>query len=686
LSGTVTVVVVTPVLNGIGLASVEFNGSTYPNGSQFPPLRSGVNYTFSAVGISLGYTLDHWEVTSGSIVSESNNRTTISFGCLSIPCPQVNLSLSLASLNRGLLSGEAYAVRAVKSFAATFSVPQLSWWKTSKRAQPPPGATEVVDWGVGLGGILGAPTVAVGLQMLLTSNGRGGYTASYQAFSSSSIANYSGRTNFTTNSQSLATLGDTISASANFTPACPTDPTVYISDLNLRSGRWSYQATLANCRGPTFSAGTAEWIAWHPLGSTSLFSPSYNNGNFSQLALNGKPVYPTVPYLCLPLLLCLPATPPAVSFTQWLNAGAGWNESLSGGSVQGLLGPTYFLPKVMTLANVSIEIYPYNRSSESNPLEIEINGSFYPNGAIAHLPNATTLWLSDLAEYQINGYRIGFEEWGTTAGNLSNPHLLYSTLTVSQPGALEALTVDVDTNWAGYVDAVNNSTKLSVGTQFTVPQSIYNSSANASGYEQAIGFWVGIGGDVGPLWQAGIQLNYSPSGVLTLRPWYEYVGPKGGPVVFGPLAYIVQTGNLMDLNVSVCGPPRCGSWYDNWSIVDLNQPKYSGQPLGSGPHENWSGTWPGSTVVDTRTAEWIAESPGATCPSPQSPNCVLPILTMPVNFTGIWVNHEPVNLFGPFQLTQAIYGYPARPSGSFEQFLIPSAEVSQAATSITIQE
>jgi hypothetical protein len=682
----VIVTVEAPVLNGLNLAMVEFNGTPYGNGTQLPPLHSGVNYSFEAVNILPGYAASHWEVTNGTIFQTAAGSATVSFGCATIPCPAVNLSLSLASLNHTLVSGEVYAYKTITAFAATFTVPQLSWWKSAKQPNPPPGATEVVDWGVGLGGVLEIPTFAVGLQMLLTHTPQGAFVPSYQAFWTTSIANYSGRTNFTANSQTLARPGDTISVSVNFSHPCTTEPTVYISDLTAGSGLWAYHATLANCFGPGFSAGTAEWMAWHPNGSTNSFSPSYTRGSFSKLTLNGGPVYPMFPFPCSPLGLCVPATPPAVSFSQWLNAGAGWNESLSGGSLQGILGPAFFIPRALALANVQIAILPFNLSNELHPLEVEINGTFYSNGATAHLANITTYLLSVLGSYQVTNNHIGFAEWGSTAGSLSNPQSPYSTLTIAQPGTLEALTVDVDDNWAGYVEATTFSERVSVGAQFAIPQTSYNITQNASGYKQVLGFWVGVGGYVGPLWQAGIQMAYSQAGVLTVRPWYEYVGPSGGPLVFGPAAYGMHAGDLLMMNVSACGPQKCGAWADNWSIIDLNQRPYQGQPSGTGPHENWSGTWAGSTVVDTNSTEWIAESPGATCASPKSATCVLPVLTTPADFADLWVNSVPVSLFGPFQLAQAVYFYPTSPSTGFVQFLLPSIEASQLATSFTIQE
>lgn len=684
---------------GASLASVEFNGTFYTNGSQVSPLVAGYPYTFSATNISQGYALDHWGIDNGTMSNEFGPTNVVTL-CSSPPCSHVVLALNLASDDHSLIGGDAYSANAVSSITATFSVPAIAWWKVPRSPNPQTGSVESVDWGVGIGGVSAPSAIVVGLQLNLTvTNNSGilGYSSSIVPFWSTSIHNAAGQSFFKLSAGQNVSPGDQIDlgveplGSCQGAPPwwnCTSGPSVEISDLAPHAGKsWSF-STAPNLP----AAVTGEWMAWHPQGVSGSLAPSYTKGNFSNLTLNGANVYPTgltLPNNCAPFPQCTPTSPPSVSYTEWLGTSSGWNESLTPGNLSWFyLHPSghlsyQYAPAVSTLANVLIYILPFNASNELHPLQVSVGNALLGNGAQTQLTYATYAPLNAIG-YHMTNLRVTFAKWGTTAGTLANPLAQETTLLVSQPGALEALMLAIGPSWSGYANATQYRTTTSAAGEFVVPQTSYNMSVNASGKLQEIGIWVGLGGYVGALWQAGIILNYSTAGVLTFHTFYEYVGPKGGgPFVIGPAAYVITFGDTIVVTVSTCPAPRCSGGKDTWSVVDLSKPPYPGQPSGSGSFENWSGSLAGYPV-DTNTTEWVAESPSGTCGI--QPQCILPALSTSITFSQLWVDALPQVLFGPYQAQEAFDIHPINQTASFTQRLVPVFLCSPSSTSFSIRE
>jgi len=251
---------------GVYLAGIEFNGTVLSNGTQLTSLAAGYPYTFSVVDIKSGYNFEGWEVTNGTIGNQTGSPTAIVFCVTVTQACSVNLSVSVVSQVHSEFSGEVYSSNKVNSMAATFTVPSLGWWKPPGSANPTPGATELVNWGVALGGINGASAVEIGLQIEYAAV-TGGFQAHYQPFWSTNLdtSSWSQQSNFSlSNGQTVAT-GDTISVSVN-TQGCAgnkVQPSVLIKDWNPLTGitHWAFNAT-SSCGGSPFTTG--EWMVWTP--------------------------------------------------------------------------------------------------------------------------------------------------------------------------------------------------------------------------------------------------------------------------------------------------------------------------------------------------------------------------------------------------------------------------------------
>jgi peptidase A4-like protein len=713
----------------VSLALVQFNGTLYPNGSVLPPLITGYNYTFAAVDLAQGYDMGQWALSSGGITGGiSSASTTIYFGCVPYipPCPGVNLSLSVAARDHSLMSGNAYHASVVRSMSATFTVPSLTWFflKTN-RTPPPANASQLADWGIGLGGVISSPAIVVGLQLNWTSQGGNRFTAVYTPFWSTSIKSRVGQLNFA--SSVKAAPGDVVGVSLT-TSTCAGQVVIQIYDLSLRNP-WTYGTTYGSCPG-SFLASTGQWMVWNPLNASGTLSPIYQFGEFTNLDFSGQPVYATSRTpgnLCSPWTACAPPRFPPVVFSQWANAKGGWNESLTQGSFSYVNYNATFLPAVSTLANVAVSIFPYDLVQASDSLQVLVDGGLYTNGESTNLPIAALAPINATPLPAIgNGLSLYFAQWNTTAGIVTSASAQATTLNVSQPGRLEGLTRGIGPAWGGYVNATDYRTTHSVSGTFNVPltqfnytalnRSLHNLTGPLAGYPwEDLSLWVGLGGSIavkfggakGPyLWQAGIDISYSnnstqPHGfppVLAITPWYEYIAPSclnsgGCPTVTGPSTYRISPGNVINATVSVCGPPSCSSWSDSWTIVDFNQQPYPGQPIGNGPFENWSGTLSGNLPVDTNTSEWIAEAESSPACNQYASGllitqtCILPTVengNYSLSFSNLWINRKPVDLFGPFQLADANHLHPGKPT--YIQLLIAAPEVGKSISSFWIRE
>jgi hypothetical protein len=699
---TVTILIPTSA-TGASLALVEFNGTLYPNGSVLQPLILGYNYTFSVVDIVPGYVFGHWAVSNGTIGSISSTTSTLSFACPNTQCPTVNVIIGLGAGNHALMSGEVYRANTASSIAASFAVPAGSWWNLPGGSPPGAGKTEVVNWGVGLGGLLSSPTLNLGVQVFDKSLGSNSFQITYQPFWATSFTT-SGQTNFSLTPNSKVSLDDEINVQLDGASVSCIANYIYIAihDVNTNSG---YHSCVAAPTSPT----TGQWMVWDPSNASGILSPSDQNEYFTNIVFNGKAVYPPVqifsppapsPNPCSPWPLCQPSSLPTVDFIQWANAGGGWNESLVPGNLtyswtppSKFSGPGYFGPWVSTLANVGLLIFPYNGVTPSQPLEIVINSFAYQNGASANLPYDAE---SSIAVNPSTGSSgsIALAKWGTTAGTLGSPTSSPTTLTVTGPGGrLEALTQFSGPLWGGYMNATNFETTSSVTGIFDVPSTSYNTSANTDGYAQHIAFWVGFGGWVDAtigttvgeyFWQAGIDIAYDSSGAgPTYTPWYLYNSPSclpsSCPEVNGPSGFTISIGDTIEVTVTACGPmtvpnPCLSSWQDTWSIVDETQT------------ETWSGTLSISgnqnLPVDTNTSEWIGEAPAFSSCNQGNDRCDMPVLTNGFSFTSLDLDGKTVHLFGPYEAAEGVWPH----SGPFNQYLVPSLVADPSKGSFSLQE
>jgi hypothetical protein len=729
-------------IGGVSLAQIGLNGTFYHNGSVLSRLISGYNYTFTVGDVASGYGFSQWAVSEGGITGIITSiSTTIYFQCTRTPgCAPVNLSVSLAANNHSLMSGEAFEATVADSMTATFTVPTLSWHypNNTSRVNPPAGAYEIADWGVGLGGVLNSPALVTGLQFNFSANGTiGEYNLTYTPFYSTTIKNRANQFNFSWSSGQTVSPGDVIGVGIE--PAavhcvggvpvwwnCNSGSTIEIADLTAHNGQyWSFGAS------PSLpSAATGQWMTWDPVNSSGQLSPNYMGGVFSNLSFNNLGIYPSGQgtHPCSPWPACVPSDPGSVDFSQWANAGAGWNESLNPGTLLYTFPTVSFEPSASYDASVELTIFPYDSVQTSDTLQVIAAGRTYSNGESTNLPAGALTPINATPLPAIgSGGSLYFGEWGTTAGRVTNPASQVTTISVSQPGRLEPLTRGLAQSWGGYVDATSYQATRSVTGTFRVPMTLFNDTAyNDSAHNltgpgagrpwEVLDFWVGLGGYLnvkiggttkGPyFWQAGISINYSSNAshlhglppTLAISPWYEYINASclnttGCPVVNGPSSYLLSVGDLINATVSACGPPACSSWTDSWSIVDYSQPPYPNQPRGSGGFENWSGTLVGSPPVDTNTSEWIVEAPvGPACDQTSNGHLVTQVCIMPTlsdanysfSFSGMWINGKPVDLLGPFQVVDSLDIHPGAPT--YVQRLIPALVVGASISSFWVRE
>ncbi|HEV2519355.1 MAG TPA: G1 family glutamic endopeptidase [Thermoplasmata archaeon] len=612
----VTVLVQIPTgAGGLSLAQVEFNGTLFPNGSLIPNLITGVNYTFTAVDISPGYGFDQWAVSNGNISNITSVTSQVSFPCLMIPsCPQVNLSLSLASQNHSLFSGQAFHANAANSMNATLTVPTVSWWHNPWNTAPPPsGAAEVVDWGVGLGGILGGDsTLLVGLQINYSATRiQGVFNSTYTPFWSTTLRNQSGQRNFTANATVLP--GDSIALSVS----CSAGP--FISDTTRH---WSYSAGFSpNCKPGGVVFTTGEWIAWDPEHGSGVLAENYTHGNgtFQNIVFNGRSTYPNVPALwtppCSPYLRAVPpctsSYPAHVQFTEWivdttnLQSYGSWGEVLNPGFLfYPISNPpqssysAHFEPNVTNQASFEVSVFPIPTDPFNSSLlpEAVVNGNAYGNDEIGYLPQHAVAPLSMIGSWT----DLGFGRWGNK--NLSGPGLLLSNpsveasqVQVNGPGYLELLPIMTSSSpfpsllqgpaISGY--AVDPYDKLelygppqAVTGTIVVPSVSLNS--NFTGIQQLMTASVGLFGNYAPgsgvnqsVLQTGIAVrgNWAPRQNISYQVWFRYVG-TGGPD-WSNSSFNVHAGDRLFMEAAegfggtYC-PGNPAKAYVCWNVTDLN--------------------------------------------------------------------------------------------------------------------
>jgi len=520
------------IVPGSYLAGIEFNGSALPNGTQLTSLTAGYAYTFSVIDVKSGYDFAGWEVTNGTIGNQSGSPTTIMFCVTVTSACSVNLSVSVLSQVHSAFSGEVYSSNKVNSMGGTFTVPSLSWWKIPGSGSPKSGATELVNWGVALGGIPSGSPIEVGLQIEYQYNTTSGYTSKFQPFWSTYLdtSSWSQQINLSLSSGQTVATGDSISLSVN-AQGCAGNPahsSVLIKDWNPLTGvtKWGFNVT-AGCGGYPFTTG--EWMVWTPPlagrvtgGSLVGLSPSYQGGIFYNHMLNGWPIFtlppgwPVPPGFhwpgagiatpCRPFIGCLGNSNPhssEVLYTQLLNASGGWFEGLEPGNRSITLATTFqfdFTPYVASLANESIDVYPASDPNPPLPLLPVINNQNYTLGSFL-APNVATNSLSVTqggTGSNNNGvFKLGFGLWGTDGTGLSvpTPNKANTTLDVTAPGsALELLPLENGPSWSGYIEHLNktqvNGGSESVKGSIVVPTVSYNTT----GALNVVGAWVGLGG------------------------------------------------------------------------------------------------------------------------------------------------------------------------------------------------
>lgn len=724
----------------MSLAQVRFNGSLCVNGSTLPQLITGYNYSFSAVLIASGYVFEQWAVSSGGISGSISSTTgKVYFGCILVSgqtCATVNLSLALESSNHSLMSGQAYHASFVHSMSASFTVPALNWYSNPSQHSPPPnGKYEIVDWGVGLGGLLDSSTVVVGLQVYFNSTQTQGiFTSTYFPFWSTSFEGTASEVHFAP-SKTVA-QGDTINVSIGEVVAfnCGLIPHVSVSDINQK---WSFGTNYNTCPSPpVYHSG--EWMAWDPLNGSGILSPSYTGEKFTNLTFNTNAVYPVwrgLFYPCGPALywpLCLPSVTPHVNFVQWAIAGKGWNESLNPGNITYLTGGNAALePLISTLANVQVFVFRYNPISNQtyNDFFVLLNGVSYADYHSGNLPwNAnSSLGLTGAYTFlnQSQTFSAGFDKWGTTNGTLGNASQQNTSLDVNGPGMLEALILGVYPTWSGYMEAVNqpgNATNVSlIAGRFIAPTLTYNHTFSGS---EILNVVVGLGGfafnntqgvklthhnDTG-FASAGLNATIRSNGVVSYTPTFTFVSQSGGRSFTPSWSFNASHGDTILASVAVVGAPGCtgAKVVACWSVADLNRLRNSSQN-NSDSFENWSGVLQLSSPCSSSggaggggifgelerpsvarpsancsysfrpyTAEWLA-LPIFNATYVSAP---LPVFSA-INYSVLELNWKEIFMLGPFEAMNGVYHLAA---GKGTQTISPQTVVGARAKSFTDQQ
>ena len=255
---------------------------------------------------------------------------------------------------------------------------------------------------------------------------------------------------------------------------------------------------------------------------------------------------------------------------------------------------------------VQVTLYIFDSAGQ-----IEINGSSYSNG--------TTVSLISGGWYNINAVNINsgytFYKWITDSnGYISDQNSGTTVFYPSNTGSLTMVIQGPNTNWGGL--EVSGKGFNSVSTSITLPSSVeYPYWVN--GYNQQItwgtcttteevGFWTGLGGMTGNLWQAGIAIRQnSSSSTPWVYAWYEYVGLPGTPSSYTilpvPLYGIhVTLGDQVEVSIKVGGVGGQEVGYYTFTDDSVTQQTISGSVA----------LPPNFFVNYPVSAEWVTEAPG----------------------------------------------------------------------------
>jgi hypothetical protein len=223
--------------------------------------------------------------------------------------------------------------------------------------------------------------------------------------------------------------------------------------------------------------------------------------------------------------------------------------------------------------------------------QIQICGSEctnYSDGAVVTLRTNVSYAISGVGLFPY----FNVSRWTTNAGSLS-----YSSgqerFTLSGTGVVSMYVSQLQdlSGWIGYVQSPNANTSVgSAFGEFQVPD-IQLATGDPGEYGSwEASFWVGVGGyDSTPLWQAGIQFNWTPSKGLQSSAFWEAFGPGYAHLVTST-ALGFSEGDKISVNVS------SGATSSTFLIQDNTTGR------------SWSGTEPYSSSRATR--EWVYEDEG----------------------------------------------------------------------------
>lgn len=669
--------------SGVSLAKVDLNGTLYSNGSFLPTLISGYNYTFSVVNIASGYLLDHWADDNATIISANNQTARIVFCQSSLgvwfSCGTTTLALELAAEDHSLFSGQAFEATVVRSMAATFRVPSDTWYHLpTNGTNPPNGRYQIVDWGVGLGEVGGAPGVVAGLQTYYNSTKTlGQFNVTYALVLGPTTKTTAGQTRLTLSGGKVVAAGDSINVSLTGQNCSnPLIGLVKVQFLDL-TNRGNASA-LGTCPGSTFPNYGA-WIVWDPKNGSGILSPNYRSGLFTNLTFNGQLLYPHLqvspPFGCQllapPYINWCPApTVGPVNFIQWAQAASGWNESLYPGLVTFSTGTPAgaFYPFVATLDNVLVDIYPKYFGNSSRELELVVNGQFIPDGVVTLLQYGALATLNVSGDHSGIGFTQAFIKWGTNSGTVSNTSRQSTTLNVSQPGRLEALIQMVGSlstllpDTSGYSNSslagMNNLT-----AEFLFPNTTFNASTANAGQAEVLQIGVAMT-SMFEDWIAGLQIRYSSATSMQVSTFYELTGHTG---TFGSGYFVASPGNRVMVNITSANTTACGPRQQFcWTISNLDHTNLSNQTGPSHQFEEWIGGTPTSGSIAFGADWWFAGTPDPNMIACPPSNCGTPKLVHPLDFTNLEVDGKATALFGPYEVTFAIF---QAPTGLTEKLL-----------------
>ncbi len=215
--------------------------------------------------------------------------------------------------------------------------------------------------------------------------------------------------------------------------------------------------------------------------------------------------------------------------------------------------------------------------------KIQIDSSTYSNGQPVTLDASTTYEIQ--AASIASGYK--FFQWEANSGSIDNYEGTPTYLnTGSSSGSLVLVLNATTSNWAGFVQSGSIN---KVTGEFYIPSASYVSGGTNP---NVFGMWVGIGGfGQSTLWQSGVAVNVSSSGVETVTPWYE------------ALPALPVYNNSMHFNP--------GDLVQVWTNYSNGISTFEIKDYTTG--QSWGGSFSYTPV--TNAAEWIVENIGDTVPN-----------------------------------------------------------------------